>query len=101
MFTGCAQRDPDILRHVEGHLLDSNPRFSPDEKFVTLLKMPVEKDKRCKVVHGYLADLGEDPEGGVQRGNRAGIDVWSMVTGKKWDLVPWASSLPGMGTPYS
>lgn len=53
----------------------SNPRFSPDGTMVACLKRPFSNEADVRLFMGHIA-------------SRASFDVWNMVIGSSWDLVP-------------
>lgn len=63
----------------------SNPRFSPDGKMVAFLKRSVERSQDNKL---FVAEVGNPSQPGVLGAVSAATDVFAMVTGQKWDLVP-------------
>lgn len=53
----------------------SNPRFSPDGTMVAYLKQPFSNEADVRLFMGHV-------------GSQASFDVWKMVIGSSWDLVP-------------
>jgi dipeptidyl aminopeptidase/acylaminoacyl peptidase len=53
----------------------SNPRFSPDGSMVAYLKRMFSNEADVRLFMGHV-------------GSRASFDVWKMVIGSSWDLVP-------------
>jgi dipeptidyl aminopeptidase/acylaminoacyl peptidase len=53
----------------------SNPRFSPDGSMVAYLKRHFSCDADVKLYMGHVA-------------SQASFDLWKMVIGSSWDLVP-------------
>lgn len=53
----------------------SNPRFSPDGSMVAYLKRLFSNEADVKMFMGHV-------------GSEASFDVWKMVIGSSWDLVP-------------
>lgn len=60
----------------------TNPRISPDGKMVAFLKRSVERREDARL---YVAGLGE-VIGAMAPGSA--IEVYNMVTGRPWELVP-------------
>lgn len=60
----------------------TNPRISPDGKLVAFLKRSVERQQDARL---YVAGLGESV-GAMLPGSA--LDVYNMVTGRSWGLVP-------------
>lgn len=63
----------------------SNPRISPDGKLVAFLKNSVERNQDSRL---YVAELRADAESVAKEGPGSGLDVWNMVTGRRWGLIP-------------
>ncbi|KAF3762873.1 hypothetical protein M406DRAFT_93208 [Cryphonectria parasitica EP155] len=73
----------------------SNPRFSRDGRMVAFLKRPAERYEDNRL---YLAELEQGHSDGTQGARSAtAINVWTMVTGTKWELVPDSFEFSGDG----
>ena len=53
----------------------SNPRFSPDGSMIAFLRRPLSRMQDNRIYLGHIDDYGA-------------LDVFKMVTGTEWDLIP-------------